>query len=64
MCALPLKAATATVMLDQRHPPLQQLPSNNNVYKLKKITDHNIVVIYLLTEVYSITSVITIITKI
>ncbi|EMT74309.1 Homeobox protein Wariai [Fusarium odoratissimum] len=44
ICALPKELTAATAMLDQQHPPLTKLPSDNNAYTLGSIRDHNIVI--------------------
>ncbi|ENH63515.1 Ankyrin-2 [Fusarium oxysporum f. sp. cubense race 1] len=44
ICALPKELTAATAMLDQQHPPLAKLPSDNNAYTLGSIRDHNIVI--------------------
>ncbi|QKX59475.1 uncharacterized protein TRUGW13939_06609 [Talaromyces rugulosus] len=63
VCALPLEAATATVMLDQRHPPLQQPPGDDNAYELGEISGHNIVVVHLPAGVYGTTSAATVVAQ-
>ncbi|KAH8706069.1 hypothetical protein BGW36DRAFT_22327 [Talaromyces proteolyticus] len=63
VCALPLEATTATVMLDTKHPPLQQPPGDDNAYELGEIADHNIVVAHLPAGVYGITSAATVVAQ-
>ncbi|KAI9774480.1 MAG: hypothetical protein M1839_001713 [Geoglossum umbratile] len=44
ICALPKELAAAMAMLDDLHPPLPQLPDDNNSYTLGRIGDHNVVI--------------------
>lgn len=43
ICALPIEAAAAMTMMDQRHAKLPQPASDHNVYTLGEIFGHNIV---------------------
>lgn len=49
ICALPLEIAAAKLMLDAIHPGLPRLPTDQNVYILGNIRDHNIVIAGLLS---------------
>ena len=44
ICALPIEGAAAVAMLDERHPPLEQHPSDHNSYFLGRIGRHNVVI--------------------
>ncbi|PNP46981.1 hypothetical protein TGAMA5MH_01934 [Trichoderma gamsii] len=44
VCALPKEQTAATVMLDKRHPDLQNPPGDPNSYTLGSIGEHNIVI--------------------
>lgn len=44
VCALPQELAAATVMLDKRHPDLPTQLSDQNIYTLGSIGDHNIAI--------------------
>jgi nucleoside phosphorylase/tetratricopeptide (TPR) repeat protein len=63
VCALPLEATAATVMLDQRHPPLQQPLGDENAYELGEIAGHNIVVVHLPAGLYGTTSAATVVAQ-
>jgi nucleoside phosphorylase len=56
ICALPLERAAATAMLDEEHPKLSQLPTDNNVYTLGAISGHNVVISCLPSGVYGTAS--------
>ena len=60
ICALPLEAAAAKVMLDNIHPRLSQPPGDDNAYTLGEISGHNIVVACLPLGVYGIVSAATV----
>jgi nucleoside phosphorylase len=60
ICALPLEAAAAQVMLDKIHPQLSQPPGDDNAYTLGEISGHNIVVVCLPSGVYGIASAATV----
>src|ERR1700722_1849571 len=60
ICALPLEAAAAKVMLDNIHPQLSQPPGDDNAYTLGEISGHNIVVACLPSGVYGVVSAATV----
>jgi nucleoside phosphorylase len=51
VCALPLEAAAARVMLDKIHSPPQEI-SDQNAYDFGELNGHNIVIAYLPSGVY------------
>ncbi|CEL09228.1 hypothetical protein ASPCAL12367 [Aspergillus calidoustus] len=51
VCALPLEAAAARVMLDKTHPSPQEI-NNQNAYDFGEVNGHNIVIAYLPSGVY------------
>ncbi|KAL3462770.1 hypothetical protein BJX64DRAFT_287980 [Aspergillus heterothallicus] len=51
VCALPLEAAAARVMLDKTHPQLENI-TDQNAYDLGELNGHNIVIAYLPSGVY------------
>ncbi|KAE8160416.1 P-loop containing nucleoside triphosphate hydrolase protein [Aspergillus tamarii] len=55
ICALPLEAAVARVMLDKTHSPPQQL-THLNAYKFGELNGHHIVIAYLPNGVYGTVS--------
>ena len=44
ICALPLEAAAAVAMLDEGHQRLSQHPSDQSLYRLGSIGNHNVVI--------------------
>ncbi|KAN0066856.1 hypothetical protein V8E54_015028 [Elaphomyces granulatus] len=60
ICALPLEAAVAKVMLDKNHPQLSQPAGDDNAYTLGEISGYNIVVVCLPSGVYGIASAATV----
>lgn len=53
ICALPVETAAAKLMLDQIHPPLSQLPRDQNLYIFGSIGEHNVMIASLLTGIYN-----------
>ncbi|KAJ0422358.1 hypothetical protein BJY00DRAFT_311079 [Aspergillus carlsbadensis] len=51
VCALPLEAAAARVLLDKPHPPPQEI-SDQNAYDFGELNGHHIVIAYLPSGVY------------
>ncbi|KAK6542335.1 hypothetical protein TWF694_006294 [Orbilia ellipsospora] len=61
ICALSLEMAAARLMLDENHgKPEQQNPSDQNIYHLGRIGQHNIVIACLPAGVYGTTSAATV----
>ena len=60
ICALPLEAAAAKVMLDKTHPQLSQSAGDDNAYTLGEIFGHNIVVACLPSGAYGTISAATV----
>ncbi|KAF3917868.1 hypothetical protein ABW20_dc0107041 [Dactylellina cionopaga] len=57
ICALPLEMAAARLMLDETHgKPQEQHPSDQNIYHLGSIGEHNIAIACLPAGVYGTTS--------
>ncbi|KAL4786484.1 WD40-repeat-containing domain protein [Aspergillus varians] len=61
ICALPLEAAAARVMLDKIHNPLPQPSNDSNAYVLGELNGHCIVVACLPTGVYGTVSAATVV---
>ncbi|KAF3398126.1 Nephrocystin-3 [Penicillium rolfsii] len=60
ICALPVEAAAAKLMLDKIHPPLPRLPMDQNAYIFGNIGEHNVVITTLPTGAYGTTSAATV----
>lgn len=60
ICALPVETAAAKLMLDEIHPPLSRLPTDQNTYILGSIGEHNIVIASLPSGAYGNTSATTV----
>ncbi|KAK6519299.1 hypothetical protein TWF281_003134 [Arthrobotrys megalospora] len=61
ICALPIEMAAARLMLDENHgKPQEQHHSDNNIYHLGSIGQHNIVIACLPSGVYGTTSAATV----
>jgi nucleoside phosphorylase len=60
ICALPLEAAAAKVVLDKTHPQLSQSAGDDNAYTLGDISGHNIVIACLPSGVYGTISAATV----
>jgi nucleoside phosphorylase len=58
--ALPLEIAAAKLILDAIHPNLPRLATDQNTYILRNIDEHNIIITYLPSGVYSTVSVATV----
>ncbi|KAK6826419.1 hypothetical protein RU639_005434 [Aspergillus parasiticus] len=56
ICTLPAEMAAARLMLDEVHPPLPQLPDDDNAYALGRIGHHNIVIASLPSGEYGLKS--------
>ncbi|KAL5357902.1 hypothetical protein BJX96DRAFT_163385 [Aspergillus floccosus] len=60
ICALPLEAAAASVMLDKIHHPLRPSPTGPNAYVLGELNGHLIAIACLPTGIYGTVSAATV----
>ncbi|KAI9035505.1 uncharacterized protein KD926_003433 [Aspergillus affinis] len=63
VCALALEMTAAIAMLDERHPPLQSPPTDDNAYTLGSIAGHNVVIAGLLLGSYGTISATTVLSQ-
>ncbi|EED20926.1 ankyrin 2,3/unc44, putative [Talaromyces stipitatus ATCC 10500] len=63
VCALPVELAASQIMLDERHGPLPQAFSDDNIYTLGSLNGHNVVIACLPSGIYGTTSATTVLVQ-